>query len=841
MSVSTRAHAHERGQVVVFFALLLPALLALGAVVIAIGNWYTHAKHLQTKADAGAFAAGGVWAFPCGADVDDRIETAARTYVGAHMKADGTPYVGTTYNAQVGGVPGADIHAVLNGPLWYDDDSNSAPSEFTDPSGSVCNAKILDVKMTEDNSFPLASVLPAFPDIKRKARVEIDEVVGLSGLLPIAVRVPKPRSAAAVFFDETNGRILSNGNGGVGVTYFCEVAGVGGMPQGLGAWTTYVGGDPVCGRKMRITGASLPYNTGVAIATSFRPACSATITTNCFEDTGFTTVNDLCRQGNGLTVECFFDEPGTTGNAQVVAAGLQFIHGYPVGPAVTNLPPQIRDAWLAAGGCTGGYGSGYFASVAGSCSAILNVNIDAGTCMRGPAPPPPGGICFPDAGTNPPVETRRAANVEVKYTLVTGTGNNDDICDFGPTCDLNVTGTQNLGATGTLVFPPDEARYAVGLRIRLKNTVVPGKPACSNTNFSGQCEWYYTGNGIQATQPNNAFILGHPVQRSFMGDDDRSGPIKFLRLSADLGCNNASGLPDYQDNQAGNQPDNQDQCYYLEMGLKGAIALDQDEPPIAFNLKASQSASLDCDPNIPNLKDEVVAGCSPFYAVNDFARTPPCPGVTNWNGILSPPPPYDAEWPPITCVLTQTGNPSQLIDGFLERFFNDSSNPACPSEGAVPAPEFVQGRNYWHDSNNDNDDDKYTFAEQIPTNVHGNGLGTGGPDPRLVQLFMTGFNSFGGSGNALFPIVNFGSFYITGVGVGRPGGGIRILDPCDQGSSSSPGAGNKPPPDLKTEPGGAYVWGHFINNVVPSPGATPSNRLCEPIVSFMPCVAVLVE
>jgi hypothetical protein len=571
---------------------------------------------------------------------------------------------------------------------------------------------------------------------------------------------------------------------------------------------------------MRINGGSLPFNTGVAIATSFRPACSASITTNCFEDTGFTTVNELCRQGNGLIVECFFDEPGTTGSAQVVASGLQFIHGYDTASLSGNPsgPPVLRDAWLQAAGCVGGYGSGYFASVAGGCAANLSASIDLGS------DDPPG----------PAPETRTTANTEVKWKIAYGTGNNDDICNFGPTCDLAP------GWSVPLSFAPDHERYAIALRIRLKNTTVPGKPNCSNSGFNGGCEWYFTGNGRQDTEPNNAFILGHPVQRSFMGDDDRSGPIKFLRLSADRGCNNGSGLPDYQDNEAGNQPNNQDQCYYVEMGLKGAVAVDQDEPPIAFNLKASQSASLDCDPNIPNLKEEVVAGCSPFYAVNDFARTPPCPNVTNWSGILAPPAPYDAEWPPITCVLTQTGNPTQLIDGFLERFFGDSSNPTCPSEGGVPAPEFVRGRNYWHDSNNSNDDDKFTFAEKIPTDVHGSGLGTGGPDPRLVQLFMTGFNSFGGSGNALFPIVNFGSFYITGVGVGRPGGGLNILDPCNQGGSS-PGAGNKAPPDIKTEPGGAYVWGHFINNVVPSPGATPSNRLCEPIVSFMPCVAVLVE
>lgn len=824
---------NERGQVAVFFALLLPVLFGLAAIVIAIGNWYTHGKHLQTKADAGAFAGGGQWQFPCGpatgtGSVSERIINTAREYAQPR-------------NPQVGGVPDTSIHSVLNGPDYYDDDSNPAPSEYTSPASNptLCDTKILDVKLTEDNSFPLASVFPFFPDIKRKARVEIDKAAGLSGILPISVRVPKPRSAAAVFYNQVTGDILPGG-----VRYFCEIPGIGGLPAGLGpaglgTWSTYDPSDPLCDQQLRITGGALAKNTSVAIATSFRPACSASITANCFEDSGpgLSKINDFCRQGNGQIVECFFDENPNDG-IQTVASGLLFVHGYPTGPAVTDGPPALRDAWLSAGGCTGGYGSGYFAAVTGSCTATLNANIDAGTCLRGP------GQCFADPSVTPPQETR-IGNVEVKYKLTYGGGNNDDLCNFGPTCDLSVTGTDphNLGATGVLLpgFSPDHARYAVALRIRLRRTKVPGKPNCSDTQYNGQCEWYYTGDGIQNTEPSNAFILEHPVQRSFMGDDDRSGPIKFLRLNADRGCN-GGGVPDYQDNEAGNQPFSQDQCYYVDMGLKGAIAQDQDEPPIAFNLKASQSAALDCDPNISNLKDEVAQGCSPFFAKNDFSRTPPCPNLTSWTQILAPPPPYDAEWPPITCVLTQTGNPTQLLEGFLERLFGDPTNPICPSEGSSPAPEFVAGRNYWHDANNANDDDKWTFAESIPTLVHGSGLGKGGEDPRLVWLFMTGFGSFGGSGNAMFPIVNFGSFYITGIGVGRPGGGVDVVDPCTGGNTSpSPGAGNKPPPDLKTEPGGAYVWGHFIDNVVPNPEATASNELCEPEVDFIPCVAVLVE
>lgn len=831
----------ERGVMVVLFAVVLPVLLIMATAVWDVGNWWTHRKHLQTKADAAVFAGGGVWGFPCANDIDLRIVAEARKYVGSHMGPGNQDFTGvTTLNPQVGGTPGENIHVVLNGDNWWDDDAGLDPADSSDSTlaGSICETKTLDVKATEENNSPLFGLIPFFPDIKRKARVEIREVEGLSGLLPISVRVPKPVSAAAVYYDEVTKDILK-------VTYFCEKpTGFGGLPAGLGGWTTY---DPTHPSGQCPTQASFPVApaTGVVIATSFRPACnlsaSPPITRNCFEDQdpSFRTVDDLCRQGGGLLVQCFY---GTgTGASQTVQHGLQFIHGYrDAPPAVTDGPPLLRGAWLTGAGCTGGgYGSGYFASVTGSCAALLDAKFDLGSCMRGPEPPGPATICFPDSGVDPPIETRTPANTEVKYTLVTGIRNNDDICDFGSTCDLGPSWSVPLTFS-------QQASYAIALRVRLKDTAVPGKPGCSNDNFNGQCEWYYTAAGREDTQPTNEFIFNNPVQRSFMGDDDRSGPIKFLRLNADTGCNDR-GLPDAQDTTAASHPFGETRCYWMEMGLKGAIAQDQDEPPIVFNLKASQSAALDCDPNLSNLKGEVVGGCSPLYRVNDFSRTPPCPNVTNWggpsggSGMLNPGAPYDTEWPPHTCVITQTGNPRQLLDGFAERFFGPSSpRPSCPSEGSRPAPEFVKGRNYWHDANNLNDMDRFTFAEKVPVNVHGNNLRD--DDPRMIELFMTAYNSFTGKGNEIFPIVSFGTFYVTGYGTGQPGGGIDVEDPCDGGNSNaSPGAGNKPPPDIVTESGGAYVWGHFIDNVVPSPDATPSDRLCAPSVSTMPCVPSLVE
>jgi hypothetical protein len=197
-----RQHARDdRGQVVVLFALLLPVLFLLGSIVLAVGNWYTHARHLQTKVDAAAFAGGAVWGFPCGPDIDARIEEQARLYSGSHTAADGLVHV-SPYNPQLSGVGPAHVFTSINQSQWW---SGSFPaSDFSDPAGPVCGTKTLDVKTTQLDAPLLWRWLPLFPDIKKKARVQIEEVAGLTGLLPIAVRLPQPLSAAAVFYDEAS-------------------------------------------------------------------------------------------------------------------------------------------------------------------------------------------------------------------------------------------------------------------------------------------------------------------------------------------------------------------------------------------------------------------------------------------------------------------------------------------------------------------------------------------------------------------------------------------------------------------------------------------------------------
>ena len=826
---------NERGQVIVLFALLLPIFMGIGAIVIAIGNWYVHGKHLQTKADASALAGGGGWGFPCADDVNDRIELNARTYLGKHIEADGTPFTATTFNPQVGGVTGSQIHGVLNGTDYYDDDSNPAPADYADPSGSACDAKILDVKVTEDNSFPLFSLMPFFPDIKRKARVQIEQGDSFGGLLPIAVRVPKPTSAAAIFYDEStgNGTILD-------VRYMREVCWnqvpnpcigeITAAGADLGHWTTdgSTKGDGTPSGNARFT---MPEGqVGVVIALSFRPTCPDSAPGPCFDiDTSqYPTVDAMCNQQSAAVVQCYYTN---NGNPPAVQSGLQFIRGYTQnGPGNT---PWLRSAWLTDPDvippCWNG---GYFnAPVSQNCPGTLHVDVDVSGATSG--------------------------NYEIRYKMVAG---NTSWADDDPPNACNATYGVNCDVTsGTapVEFDRAYARHAIAIRVRLQNTSGPGIPAaCNDSGYDANCQWFFLGAGNPGgprvtNPPTNAQIFANPVQRGFMGNIDRSASIKYLQLRADEACDGGFELGFGETGPAASVRASagagDPRCFRVDMGLQGALAKDQDEAPIQLNLgNTSQSSVLDCDPDLSNLKDEIAQGCGPDgwpdYKAHDFAQTPFCPG---WSGInnffsLPKPSPWD-KWSPFTCVATQTAaSPNQVIEGLNERFFGDPNNPSCPADDRA----FHTGRNYWHDENNDFVDPKWgedypTFARK--SRNHGNLLGKLGNDPRYVLLFMTPYNSFTGNGNELYPVTLIGAFYITGYGHVLGNGSLVNEDPCADGSGAAVGAGNTPPSDLDTSTSGAVAWGHFVQPVDLGTSSGGTGVLCGTGGDTQPCVTVLVE
>lgn len=848
----------EHGQVVVFFALLVPMLLMVTAVVVAGGNWYTHAKNLQTKVDAAALAGGDDWAFPCGPDSDSNaqgtgIVDVARQYFGSHMTAAGTGYT-SPLNPQVGGVPGSDMHVVINGNAFWDDDAGSNPADQTTPSGSVCESKILDVKATEGNSFPLASVLPLFPDIKRKARLQIEEAAGVTGLLPIAVRIPRPLSAVAVFYNEQDGNIISSQYMREvcipTVTYCVPFA-----PAGLGQWTT----DPASATAP-VPGVSVATTTGVVIASSFRAACNVTgATAPCLDASpaGVTDINAFCNQNR--TVTCW-DATGSAGSSNV-EAGVQFIRGYGNTPTGTGTP-QLRSAYLrpSGAGC-----EPYLNSLPTACSQILNLEVDLGaleSLYPDPPGPPPGPL------TRLPL---RAQDVQVRYRLVRSNGTS--FCDnYGTSCDLipsspTATGTVTFSTTGApLPIPVDSWENSVAIEIRLRDVEPPnGLPAaCSNSNFNANCRWYYTATSISpSVAPTDAEILASPIQRSFMGSVDRTGPLRWLRLDIDPQCNNMpfeSGgdrlfgwvdPPPTPTDDAASRPVGSSPCYVVNIGLQGGMARDQDEPPVALLLGSgsSQRALVHCDDNVPfgQVEDEIRLGCQyPAYTGNKFADPPGpsgwCPYGDDTPGtFFTLPKPSFPNWDvAFDCVLTRpTASANQMMQGFNQRLFGVNNNPACPADDGS---SFQAGRNYWHRANNSNQ--TYGFAwdgtpAQPPYAARGAKFSD--QDKRVVSLFLTPYGSFTSAGTQVQELVGLGSFYITGYGRIN-GGRLTIEDPCSDGASSPvyQWAGNDPPPDLDLSRNTTVLWGHFIKDV-PGGAFGGTHNPCQPELSFNPCVPVLVE
>ena len=232
------------------------------------------------------------------------------------------------------------------------------------------------------------------------------------------------------------------------------------------------------------------------------------------------------------------------------------------------------------------------------------------------------------------------------------------------------------------------------------------------------------------------------------------------------------------------------------------------------------------------------------------STNPLCPGS---NGFFNTPKPapFDVDYPPWRCVLTQTSNnPNQITQGLNLRIFGVQNNPSCPPDpGNTTGTEWAKGRNYRHNANNLNDN--YTFADDLvpygvpdpnPLDNLPNRLKPAEEDPRLVTLFFTSYDSFTGNGNETFPIVAFGSFYITGYGRVSGNNVLTIEDPCTDGDNGNlyDGTGREPPPDLIMNGPNVIAWGHFVKSVTPK-NATGSGVLCQPLVSFNPCVYVLVE
>ena len=414
-------------------------------------------------------------------------------------------------------------------------------------------------------------------------------------------------------------------------------------------------------------------------------------------------------------VECYDAGVSKLANG-LPSRGIVHVRGWSAaGSGVQPGAPILREARLLAGTCA----DPYFSAQSTTCKYGVRARVDFG-----PAADPitsVGALVTAKVGGN---------SYPLTYDAASGTWNADSVIPLAPGAgpqDVTLDWAETIGTVGADV-----------------------------------CK---TGNGNKCAGSFGA------VQRAFSATDGRSGPIQVATVSE-------SGL------QWANSVERcsavQTSCTHdmvVRIGIKGSLqhASSVNDPIVALRvIGGSQNQSLDCDPAVSNLSDELANGCVASYGRNTGTACPS--SATALWGTTQP-------WP---CVAVQTGSATnQVPRGMNKRVLGAEKPASCTSP------------NRWSE-----------FPNLDPG------------DPRLIQVFLTPFGAFGGNGSTTVPVMSFATFYVTG----WTGSGSGFSNPCQ-------GNGDDPVPNNES----GYIVGHFvkyIQTLTPGTGSAP----CD-MDAFDSCIA----
>jgi len=378
--------------------------------------------------------------------------------------------------------------------------------------------------------------------------------------------------------------------------------------------------------------------------------------------------------------------------------GLAFVHGWSDQPTVTNAahsPPQPRSVVLLPGNC----GDAYFSASATSCTVGLSAKVDF----------QPGEY---DASGTP-------KNVSVKAVVA------------GSSYNLTWNGSARAWQTSSIAVAPGAGPLSVTLSWEQTDNTITGKGTCTTKN-NNPCKDNFT----------------DVLQRTFAATPSRSGSIQLLQIGD---ASSSSGVDDVQ--RCSSTHPSCTEAFVVRVGIGGALALSKPtDPPTVLRVGASggsQNQTIDCDPMLSNLEDEIAIGCSPEYRRNTGqACTGNEPGGT----------------PPLYCVAVEPGKKTNSVSAGMNRRILGSAKPSSCTN-ANNWPNFVAG------------------------------------DPRIVPVMVVPYGSFQDSGAGTgteVPVQDFAYFYVTG----WTGQGNGFDNPC-QGNGDDLVPGND----------SAYIVGHFIAHV----------------------------
>jgi hypothetical protein len=748
-----RVTADERGSVLVITVVVMLTLLVFAAYAIDEGIWFVHHGHLQTEADAAAFAGADVMAegFINGSCSNSSVKTEVARY-------DGSLQASTPHNQQV---PVTPIYATQYDPTAHNlfdqiNQKNFENQPFpndTGLTGSPCPDAAVDVKMTETNlpSF-LTFIHPEYINTQAQVRAEIVSQGGSAPFVLPNISTPNDTAVFVVAEDPatpafSTDTILAkvgsclDGNAAPCLTSSNQAA----------TWTT--------------SGLSIAFTNrpaSLVVAQSSSPISSSTLS-------GITTGAGLAAFCTGA-VSCYdqADGMGLTYTRAYTASSPNFPTAAPVieDTAVTDSPTDPTSSCNSSGST--GFFTGFVASAGGSTGTCL-VNFSAN-------------IAFGSSQTCAALGTggnNLAATLTITASWAGGGSANSTL-----TCP-NPTGlaTGNWTSSSTLSISVNKGPVTFDLTWKRTGGVVPPESWEQQSQSASTC-----GNGSHTC--THDFKI---VQRAFTGAYDQStaseshsGPVAGAALTGGTGelmstpaNQTVSGLGVTIDFQ----------------GLYDTPAAANSHVPsgpftdIAYGTQQGNGLA-DCGQGVSNEK------ASNGFDVQENAIA----GLfTCINYPVEPSSFTAAQCTKLLCPNTIPGNKFlQWLDGGLSnRIYGcpEVGPPGGTTNGCVPNPLTAASckahPNYWSTQN------LMSAVEMSKT------------DPRLLVVMVTDPGTLA-NGNKETPVRHYAAFYVTGW-TGDPCSGVAISGQNEEGLFYT--SVDKAPTDSA---GDFFLVGHFIKYFQPS-------------------------
>jgi len=193
-------------------ALIIPVFLLLAALILDVGNWYTHKRALQNRADAGALAAGVEYANQFVRCSNPATATAAA----ASIVSQARQYAGAAagdYNEGVNDQANVTVAVNATGPGAVDNSSGFTPCQphLTGDAISDLGWIGTDVIVQESNIGTLGRSLGiGLPSITARARVEVNEMAEGDGFAPLAIPEQSVAKARIRFVDDCTGNEIAS-------------------------------------------------------------------------------------------------------------------------------------------------------------------------------------------------------------------------------------------------------------------------------------------------------------------------------------------------------------------------------------------------------------------------------------------------------------------------------------------------------------------------------------------------------------------------------------------------------------------------------------------------------